>query len=314
MVMAEELGLFAKHGLEVELSREVGWATIRDKVIYGELDAAHALAPMVFAATLGLGSAQSDCLTGLVLSLGGNGITVAKKLWNAVDSRLEIRRSEPLVFGIPFLHSAHHFLLRSWLRSQRVSSERVRLVVVPPPQMPANLKGDNLDGYCAGEPWNLMAVAAGFGTIAATSEKIAPEHPEKILMTRREFAESRAEEHERLILALLEACQFCAAPENRDYIVATLAGPQYLNLSETTLRDGLAQWQVCKKTFTPDAHEPSHDKAAWVLEQMNESGLLPDRAVFRSAAVARIFRADIFQNAIRPIKSHETTPSFAQVS
>src|SRR6266566_78546 len=162
--MAQELGLFEKHGLKVHLSREPGWATVRDKIIYRELDAAHALAPMVFAASLGLGSVQTDCVSGLVLSLNGNAITLARSLWDAGVrdggslARCVRQHGKRIVLGVPFLYSSHHFLLRAWLRSHGLAiGPDVLLVVVPPPQMPSNLKAGHLDGYCVGEPWNTVA-------------------------------------------------------------------------------------------------------------------------------------------------------------
>src|SRR6266852_236561 len=193
LVMAQELGLFEKHGLKIHLSREPGWATLRDKIIYNELDAAHALAPMVFAASLGLGAVQTACVSGLVLNLNGNAITLAQSLHAACASKGETlkehvrRRDEPLILGIPFLYSSHHFLLRAWLRSQGLTPGReVQLVVVPPPQMPFNLRAGHLDGYCVGAPWNSVAQLGGFGWRAASSRDIAPQHPEKVLMVRRE--------------------------------------------------------------------------------------------------------------------------------
>src|SRR5438552_14593927 len=118
LVMAQELGLFEKHGLRVRLCREAGWATIRDKILYGELDAAHALAPMVPAASAGLGSVAIPCLAGMVLNLNGNAITLSQTLWHAgardgVSLRRVVRNGRsPLAFGVPFLYSAHHFILR----------------------------------------------------------------------------------------------------------------------------------------------------------------------------------------------------------
>ena len=304
LVMAQELGLFEKHGLRVHLSREVGWATVRDKIIYRELDAAHALAPMVFAASLGLGSVQAECVTGLVLSLNGDAITLAESLRETADSLKDHvrRRGQPLVLGIPFLHSSHHFLLRAWLVSKGLVPERdVQLVVVPPPQMPANLKTGHLDGYCAGEPWNVVAELAGFGWRAATSRDIAPEHPEKVLMVRREFAEARADEHAQLIAALLESCRFCEAPENRDRIIETLGEPRYVNAPASALRKGcdFTLGGVGAPNTGDSAHEPSADKAAWVLDHLRDGGLLPDAVPLRPNLAAEIFRMDLFQNALR---------------
>lgn len=299
--MAQELGLFEKHGVRVHLSREVGWATVRDKIIYGELDAAHALAPMVFAASLGLGSVQVDCLTGLVLTLNGIAITLSRELRDAARSLREFvrQRDQPLVLGVPFLYSSHLFLLQAWLKSQGLSIERdIQLVVTPPPQMPSNLKTGHLDGYCVGEPWNSVAQLAGFGWRAAASTSIAPQHPEKVLMVRRDFAETRAGEHHRLIAALYEACQFCAQPENRERVIETLGEPRYVNAPAAALREG-CEFTLKHAASGPAALEPSAESAAWVLENLRESGLLP-AAMLTAGIAAKVFRADIFQAAIKP--------------
>ena len=175
LVVAQELGLFADHGLRVQLGREVGWATIRDKVAFGELDAAPAPAPMLWATQLGLGGAPMAVCTGLVLNLHGNAITLSERLWtagvrDAATLRAEAlsRRGEKkLTFGIVFPFSHHHLLLRQWLQAARLDPERdVRIAVVPPAQMFRNLAAGTLDGYCVGEPWNTLAVQEGIRSIA----------------------------------------------------------------------------------------------------------------------------------------------------
>src|SRR5438552_12946031 len=204
LVMASERGLFRKYGLRVALSRELGWATIRDKVIHGELDAAHALAAMPVAATLGLGSIRCDCLTALVLNLHGNAITLSEELWrrgvrDGATLRAQIlatRGANTLTFGIVYPFSSHHYLLRRWLESFGIRPNRdVRIVVVPPPQMVTNLKAGHLDGFCVGEPWNSVAVQSRAGWCIATSAELEPGHPEKVLMVRNDFAEKCAHEH-----------------------------------------------------------------------------------------------------------------------
>src|SRR5215469_2838677 len=132
LVMAHELGLFRKYGLRVELHRELGWATVRDKIVYGELDAAHALAAMPVAATLGLGSIRCDCLTGLVLNLHGNAITLSNDLrehgvHNGASLRqtlLRLRREKTFTFGAVAPFSSHNFLLRKWLKNFGIDPER----------------------------------------------------------------------------------------------------------------------------------------------------------------------------------------------
>lgn len=215
LIMAQELGLYRKYDLDVVLSREVGWASVRDKVVYGELDAAHALGPLAFTASLGLGATPVDCLTGLVLSLNGNAITLSNELWtrgvrdarSLNDEIARNRGTKTLTFGVVFPFSSHNFVFREWLAAAGIHPDRdVRIVVVPPASMAANLMAGNLDGFCVGEPWNSIAIQAKAGWCAASTSQVAPFHPEKVLLVRRQFSELRHEEHIRLIAALLEAC------------------------------------------------------------------------------------------------------------
>jgi ABC-type nitrate/sulfonate/bicarbonate transport system substrate-binding protein len=340
LVMAQELGLFRKYGLRVILSRELGWATIRDKVIYGELDAAHAVAGMPFAATLGWGSIPCDCLTALVLNQHGNAITLSTDLWrrgvcDGATLRQEIcsqraRGGEKtFTFGAVSSFSSHYFLLRQWLETSGIPVGRnVRIVVVPPPQMAAHLKAGHLDGFCVGEPWNSAAVQAQDGWVVATSAELAPGHPEKVLMVRRDFAEQRPEEHLALVAALLDACKWCDAPENREQLVATLTRPDYVSASAVALWRGLEGRLDCghgRVRTVPDfllfhrdnANEPSAGKAAWVLQHLRNSGLCPNPSLLNAGLGRQIFRADLFDQAVQ--LSHEKragaqTPTFQSES
>ena len=326
LVMAQELGLFRKFGLRVKLERELGWATVRDKMIYGELDASHALAAMPASATLGLGSIPCDCLTALVLNLHGNAITLSNSLGqrgvrDGDTLREEIKRSRHeriLTFGVVFTFSSHRHLLRKWLSAHGIDSERdVRIVVVPPPQMAANLWAGNLDGFCVGEPWNSVAVQSRVGRCVATSAELDPGHPEKVLMVRREFAEKRVNEHLALVAALLEACEFCAAPENCDRIAATLARPEFVGVPAEILRRGLSGQldfggehlrrvpDFCRFNGT-GTNEPSGDKAAWALELVRASGLCQQPSELNFAFGKRVFRPDIFDQAVRLTREPST--------
>jgi len=300
ILVAKELNFFAKYGLAVELSREIGWASLRDKLCYGQLEAAHGLAPLVLALTLGLGVPATDCLTALVLSLEGNGITLAKHLWpgegmepTALRERLEAR-PVPLLLGVPFLYSAHHYLLREWLRGLGLIPERVaQFVVVPPPQMPSHLRAGNLDGYCVGEPWNSLAAQTRAGWLAATSAALHPGHPEKVLLVRREFAEGRASEHIALVAALLDACEFCQAPENTAVIAEILGRPKYVQTSSAAR--GSANGPVF---FGAAVNEPSAEKADWVAETFGGTGLSGPLLDSLAQTGRRTFRADIFHQAL----------------
>ena len=318
LIMARECGLFAKRGLRVELSREVGWATVRDKLIYRELDATQAPAGMVFAATLGLGSIPVPCLTALVLNLQGNALTFSEKLWLVgVRDGASLARhvhgpatGRPVTLGIVSPFSSHHFLLSHWLRQHGIDASRdLRIVVVPPSQAFFNLKAGYVDGYCVGEPWNSLAVLTREGWCAATSVDLAPLHPEKVLMVRRDFAEERAEEHLALVAALHEACRFCDRPEHRERIVETLAQPCYLDAPIEALRMSMAstfdfghgrvEKMVGFHRFHRErANLPTPERARWVLDQMHACHLFPDPDAVDSPLAGEVFRQDLFNAAI----------------
>ncbi len=323
LVMAHELGLYAKYGLRVELSREVGWATMRDKIIYGELDAAQCVAGMVFAASAGVGSARADCVAGLVLNLQGNALTLSEQWWhdgvrNGRTFAEHVRRRKAEgggnarrpVLGVVSPYSAHNFLLREWLIRAGLDPARdVEMVVVPPPQVFFNFQSGYLDGYCAGEPWNALSVLARVGWVVATSADLAPLHPEKVLMVRQDFAEVHAAEHRALIAALLEACRYCDAPENRERMMETLAEPRWIGAPIQALRmsmagtfdfghgrvDKLPDFHVYHRH---DANAPTAARAGWVLDQMEAHGLLNDLSAGERADFTGRFRLDLYEDAV----------------
>ncbi|MGN6555549.1 MAG: CmpA/NrtA family ABC transporter substrate-binding protein [Verrucomicrobiota bacterium] len=326
IVMAQELGLFHKYGVRVTLHRELGWATIRDKIIHGELDAAHALAAMPVAATLGLGSIECDCVTALVLNLNGNAITLSNELHRSGvrdgaglrEQIVGLRHGKTFTFGIVSQFSSHSYLLRKWLAAAGIKPDRdVRIVVVPPPQMVANLKAGHLDGFCVGEPWNSVAVQSGVGWCVATSVDLHPGHPEKVLMVRRNFAEQKSAEHLALVAALMEACAYCDDARNRDQLISVLARPEYVNAPPAALRcgfEGPFDFGHGDVRPVPDftvfhrnhANEPSGDKAAWVFERIRSSGLCENPAAMDFALGRAVFRGDLYEQALR-IRSRSNT-------
>lgn len=317
LVYASEGGLFEKYDLDVELQRESSWADVRDKVIYGELDAAHAPATLPFLANLGLESDPCACVTGLVLSLQGNAITVSRELWDrgvrdAASLREEIYRhwhKRTFTFAVVFPFSSQEVLLRRWLKSAGIVPEvEVRIVTVPPDQMYPTLKLGYIDGYCVGEPWVSLAVQAGAGMCVATSADLAPLHPEKVLMVRQSFALGRGEQHERMLAALMEACIFCDLPQNRNMLSEMLSHPHYLNAPADCIKAGLVgpfqhgeSWLKMPPDLTifhrHNANEPTDDKALWIMDGLYE--LLNDDAFKarnrgRTPVLKNVFRRDIF--------------------
>jgi len=315
LIAARDLGVFEKHGLNVLLSRELGWASIRDKLIYGDLDAAHALAPLAISLRLGLhGTAAAPVSTSLILNLQGNGITISRRLYEKgvtdADSLRRLHRSlgrPRFTFGIVSRFSSHHFLLRRWLEAGGLDPERdVRLVVVPPPQMDRALAAGALDGYCVGEPWNTVAVETGHGWCAATSRTLAPRHPEKILLVRDEFADTP--QHDSLVRALSEACAWCDEPTNRKKLIPMLGAADALRMPASALIPGL----IGPMEETPDPKSssdhlcifhrdqtgaPTPEKGRWILEEMVHAGLLSDIPFDADSLLERAFRIDRYQRA-----------------
>ncbi len=325
LVAAQELDLFNRHGVSVALQREVGWATVRDKVIYGELEAAQAPAPMLWAAQLGLGGPACPVLTALVLSLHGNALTLSTRLLrdgveDAASFRAEALRrcgEDRLTLAVVFPYSSHHLLLRQWLVRAGLNPGRdVRIVVVPPAQMFRNLAAGTLDGYWAGEPWGTVAIHHGEGWCPAWSAQLAPAHLEKILLVRADFARERADEHLALVAALHAACGWCDEPANRAQLAQWLARPRYLDLPIDLLRPALTgQFQTgagAVRTI-PDFHifarggaNTPHVAAAAALQAELITAGLVDREAASPDLPAKLFRPDLLHDALHrtPAPSH----------
>jgi ABC-type nitrate/sulfonate/bicarbonate transport system substrate-binding protein len=318
IAVARESGLFDKYEVDVQLRRETRLSNIRDRMIEGELDAVHAPATLPFITNLGIDSDRCACVTGMVLSLQGNAITISRHLWDeGVRDGKTLRDlifrnwgRRTFTFGVVFPHSPAYLLLRRWLREGCVSPSEVRIVVVHPAQMFPTLKLGYIDGFCAGEPWTSLAVEAEVGVCVATSRELAPLHPEKVLMVRNDFAEKRPSEHERLIAALLEACAFCDQPINRPLISEMLAQPQYVNAPTDCLKNILGVEDLEDRPapeaaplnifYKYNANDPTDDKATWVLGhlyEMIEQRALPLPPSGRTPVLKNIFRRDIFQRA-----------------
>ncbi len=322
-IIAGELGIFKKYGLDVQLSREVGWATIRDKLVYGELDAAQALGPMPFAVSLGLDSIQCDCVSGLVLNLNGNAITLSRELNDRgiltpaalSDEIHQSRGSRTYTFGVVYPFSSHQILLSKWLKSGGINPVKdVQIVTLPPPQMARNLAAGTIDGYCSGDPWNSLSVLEGHGVTAELSSTINPGHPEKVLMVRKEFADYQPEVHALLIASLLEACRFCQDKNNQDEIISLLSHKQYLNCSKEAIAasfTGLYKFSSEREEHCPDfnvfymkdSNEPTLEKANWVVDGLDEVGAFDGKLVNGAQIAKKVFRSDLYRAGLDKLRA-----------
>lgn len=292
LLVARERELFRRHGVRVELSCEVGWATIREKLLYGQLDATHAISGLALAMRMGLSSPPRRVVAPFVFNLHGNAITLSRDLWNRgvrdAESLNKLIRSSSrrFTFGMVSRYSSHFFLLRQWLTAGGINVDKdVRIVALPPTQMTANLAAGLIDGYCVGEPWNSVAVERGIGWIAATSAQLAPGHPEKVLLTTEDFIERHSDEFAAITSALKEACAFCDAPENREEVVRILADSGYFAGNEEILRRSLVgpldlgtEKSADVSNFhifhRREANEPTGERGRWLLDQFIIHGLI----------------------------------------
>jgi ABC-type nitrate/sulfonate/bicarbonate transport system substrate-binding protein len=293
LLVAEALGLFADRGLTVELSAELGWGSIREKLVYGELDGAHAPGPLLFSILLGTDSKACPVSTDLVLNLQGNGITLSRRFWDrgvrdVPTFRAMVRSEAPHrpAFAVVTRFSSHHFLLRRWLRSAGLDPERdVRIVVLPPPLVAEHLKEGQIDGFCAGEPWNSAAALSGEGWVVATSLSLAPRHPEKVLLVRDQLILRQPEAYSILRTAIAESCRFCDQPENRKCVVEILHEARIFPVSKEVLinslvgpfHTGVADLDSAEPfvVFHKDgANEATEERAKWCLEAVLEAGAL----------------------------------------
>ncbi|MCE9661917.1 ABC transporter substrate-binding protein [Halomonas sp. M5N1S17] len=298
LVIARERGFFSEQGVEVSLSRENAWSTLRDKVAAGLLDGAQMLSPMPLAMSLGLERAPCDTLAPITLSRNGNAIVLSESLCqqsgaalgsDPADSALAVgawlgQQRGPhrprLAMVYPF--SCQHYLLREWLSLGGLDPDRdVELVVLPPPRMVAALSEGQIDGFCAGEPWGSLAAHQGVGQLMASGAQLWPDHPEKVLGVTRSWAHHYPATLAALIRALVAASDWLAdSPDNRRQALEWLALPPYLDRSVShldTLPLGAAP--IHQRLFGPGVLRPDVDAMGRIAEQLDRSLRHLDRAL-----------------------------------
>jgi len=322
LIVAKELGLFERRGLTVRLTREVGWATVREKLLHEELDAAAAHASMLYSIYAGVGGVRRRCLTGLLMGLSGSAITLSNEIrkQGAHDARTfgELVRKHkgqrPFTLGMVLAHSSQNFYLRQWLREGGLNpDEDVRTVVIPSNLVYETFREGQLDGFCVADPWNSMAVFEGTGWVVAATSELEP-HPEKVLLVLSDFAEEREEEHLLLIAALIEASVFCDQPENRREVVRMLAQRKYFDVPPEYLANALIGPFNCggKIREIPDFVQfdctkhgnPSRARGKWVLDMVRSLSPAGPLAGVSPDTIARVFREDIYQQAMRRFEAN----------
>lgn len=306
LAAAEALGFFGDEGVAVELSREVSWATIRDKVTVGALDGAHMLAPMALSTSLGAGGLDPVPLAApLALNLDGPAVTLSARLAAAVreDGRADglarlVRRrrqegASPITLAVVFPFSVHNYLVRDWLAAAGVDPDTdVRLTVAPPARMTGLLVDGVVEGFCVTEPWGSAAVAAGAGLIAMRSDQLRPRTPDKVFAVTEAWAEKCPHELQALLRALIRAAAWADAPENRAELARILARPEYVGADPEVIARTLPH--LVFHAEGANIPEPVH--AGWLLGQMMRWGHLPPHTDIPAVA-RRVYRPDLYEHA-----------------
>jgi nitrate/nitrite transport system substrate-binding protein len=242
IVVAAQMGFDKKYGIKITPSKEASWAAVRDKVANGELHAAHILYGMVYGVQLGIGGQQKDMAVLMSLNNNGQGITLSNQLKEkGVKDGRSLKRlidneNRDYTFAQTFPTGTHAMWLNYWLAANGIDPVKdVKNIVVPPPQMVANMRIGNMDGYCVGEPWNARAIYDKVGFSVATSQDIWTDHPEKVLGTTAEFVAKNPNTARAMIMAILDACKFIDATENRAKVAKLISGKSYVNAPEDVI-------------------------------------------------------------------------------
>jgi two-component system, oxyanion-binding sensor len=327
-ILAHEHGFAEDEGLALAFQRDVSWATVLDRLLYGHSDAAHLIAPLAIATTLGRGRPAQPLATPFVLGLNGNAVTMTPELAARVaepgtlanpaqlgaalaeEARARKATGRPLRLGVVHRYSSHNYMLRYWLAASGIRpDEDVEIATVAPPFVADALESGEIDGACVGEPWNSAAVARGVGVIVLATAQIWRRGVEKVLAFRSPVLEARREAAEALIRALRKAGAHFVDPANWEANAAILARPEYIGADQGlilgAISDRLVLLRGARPVHYPDfmfqhreaANFPWVSQAEWLYTQL----VRWDRLEFSTedaVAAARVFRPDVYRSAL----------------
>ena len=320
VVIASVMGFDKKHGIKITPTKEASWAAVRDKLVNGELDAAHALYGLIYGVQMGISGPKKDMAVLMTLNHNGQAITLSKQLHEKGvkdgASLAAIIKKEPreYTFAQTFPTGTHALWLNYWLASHGMNPlTEVKNITVPPPQMVANMRVGNMDGYCVGEPWNARAIHDKIGFTAATTQDIWKDHPEKVLGTTAEFVQKYPNTARAMIMAILEASQFIDTISNRSKVADIIKDKSYVNTDFDSIEDRmLGQYDngIGKKWQDPNYMKFYNDGAVnfpylsdgmWFLTQHKRWGLLKEDPDYLAVA-KKVNQIELYKQAAAQVK------------
>jgi nitrate/nitrite transport system substrate-binding protein len=288
IIMAHPMGFYAKHGLNVEVIKTAGWAVIRDKTLNKEYDAAHMLSPMPLAISLGVGSNAVPYAAPAIENINGQAITLSVEHKDKRDPK----QWKGFKFAVPFDYSMHNYLLRYYVAEHGIDPDTdIQIRAVPPPEMVANLRADNIDGFLGPDPFNQRAVYDGAGFLHVLSKELWEGHPCCVFAASREFVTTMPNTYAALLRAIIDATAFATKRENRKQIAEAIAPANYLNQPPTvieqvltgTYADGLGSVKSDPARIDFDPF-PWESFAVWILTQMKRWGQIKGDVDYKSVA------------------------------
>ena len=321
VVMASVLGFDKKHGVTIIPSKEASWAGVRDKLVNGELDFAHVLYGLLYGVHMGTAGPKKDMAVLMTINNNGQGLTLSKKIADKGAVNLEglvgLMKKEPreYTFAQTFPTGTHAMWLYYWLASAGVNPLKdVKSIVVPPPQMVANMRVGAMDGFSVGEPWNQRAIMDGVGITAATSQDVWKDHPEKVLGTTAEFAKKYPNTCRAVTAAILEASRWIdASLQNKMKMAETVADKSYINTSVDAINQRiLGRYQNgLGKTWDDPNHMkfyndgvvnfPYLSDGMWFITQHKRWGLIKQHPDYLAIA-KQINHIDLYKQAAAAAK------------
>ncbi|MBO6769912.1 MULTISPECIES: CmpA/NrtA family ABC transporter substrate-binding protein [unclassified Thalassospira] len=278
IIMAQPMGFYEKYGLDVDVIKTAGWAVARDKSLNNEYDASHMLTPMPLAISMGAGSTATPFLMPAVENINGQAIVLHN---DHLDKR-DPKQWKGFKFGVPFEYSMHNFLLRYYVAEHGLDPDKdIQIRVVPPPEMVANLRAGNLDGYLSPDPFNQRAVWEKIGFLHTLTKDIWEGHPCCAFACSKAFSEELPNTYGALLKSIVDATQYAAKPENRKEISAAIAPANYLNQPVPVIEqvltgryaDGLGEVKNVPDRIDFDPF-PWHSMGVWILTQMKRWGYI----------------------------------------
>jgi len=321
VVMASVLGFDKKYGVKILPTKEASWAGVRDKLVNGELDMAHVLYGLIYGVHLGVSGPKKDMAVLMNLNHNGQAITLSKKLADkgAVDgpSLAKVMASEmrEYTFAQTFPTGTHAMWIYYWLASAGINPfQDAKAITVPPPQMVANMRVGNMDGFCVGEPWGHRAIMDGIGITAVTTQDIWRDHPEKTLGTTADFVRKYPNTSRAVMMAILEASRWIdTGLQNKLKMAETVAEKSYINTSADAINQRiLGRYQNgLGKTWDDPNHMkffndgsvnfPYLSDGMWFLTQHKRWGLLKSHPDYLAVA-KQVNQVDLYKQVASAMK------------